>query len=207
MAAIRRYIKKRDIDQQLGRIGEAGRRAAAIVENMLSFARKSDTKKQYHRLDEIVDKAIALAQNDYRLRRKYNFKKIDVIQQFAGDIPAIACDKSKIQQVVFNIFKNAIEAMAQSGQDDPKVVLTIAKEQDRIRLEVQDNGPGMDADTKKRIFEPFYTTKSVGEGTGLGLSVSYFIIVEDHGGEMTVESGPGKGSRFVIKLPRRHDEP
>ncbi len=206
MKAIGRYVEKRDIDQQLDRIGEAGRRAAGIVENMLSFARKSDTKKQYHHLDGIVDKAIALAQNDYSLRRKYNFKKIDVIRQFAGDIPAIACDKSKIQQVVFNIFKNAVEAMAQSGQDDPKVVLIIAKEQGRVRLEIQDNGPGMDADTKRRIFEPFYTTKSVGEGTGLGLSVSYFIIVEDHGGEMTVESGPGKGSRFVIKLPRRHDE-
>ena len=70
-----------------------------------------------------------------------------------------------------------------------------------IRLEIEDNGPGMSAAIRAKVFEPFYTTKAMGEGTGLGLSVSYFIIVEDHGGEMSVESAPGAGARFVILLP------
>lgn len=70
-----------------------------------------------------------------------------------------------------------------------------------MRIEIEDNGPGMDANTCKRIFEPFFTTKPVGAGTGLGLSVSYFIIVENHGGTMNVESVINRGTRFIIRLP------
>lgn len=70
-----------------------------------------------------------------------------------------------------------------------------------IRMEIEDNGPGMDNETRKKIFEPFFTTKAVGEGTDLGLSVSYFIIVEDHAGSMDVVSTPGKGTTFIIRLP------
>jgi signal transduction histidine kinase len=68
-------------------------------------------------------------------------------------------------------------------------------------MEIEDNGPGMDEAIRKRVFEPFYTTKPVGEGTGLGLSVSYFIITENHGGKIAVESQPGKGTKFIIRLP------
>ena len=70
-----------------------------------------------------------------------------------------------------------------------------------IRIEIQDNGTGMDEKTRKRVFEPFYTTRGVGKGTGLGLSVSYFIIKKNHNGEMAVQSVPGEGTTFIIKLP------
>ena len=70
-----------------------------------------------------------------------------------------------------------------------------------IVIEIEDNGPGMDEATCKRVFEPFFTRKSVGKGTGLGLSISYFIVTENHGGRMSVESTPGEGSKFIIKLP------
>jgi signal transduction histidine kinase len=69
-------------------------------------------------------------------------------------------------------------------------------------VEIEDNGPGMDAKTRRRIFEPFFTTKPVGEGTGLGLSVSYFIITENHGGKMNVQAPENGGTRFVIRLPK-----
>jgi signal transduction histidine kinase len=71
----------------------------------------------------------------------------------------------------------------------------------KVRIELEDNGPGIDAATSKRVFEPFFTTKPPGQGTGFGLSVSYFIVAENHGGEMTVESIPEKGTTFIIKLP------
>ena len=71
----------------------------------------------------------------------------------------------------------------------------------RLLIEIEDNGPGMDEKTRKRIFEPFFTTKPTDMGTGLGMSVSYFIITERHGGEMSVESAPGKGTTFIIRLP------
>jgi signal transduction histidine kinase len=80
-------------------------------------------------------------------------------------------------------------------------VLRVAADGNFVRVEIEDNGPGMPPEVCKRIFEPFYTTKSVGVGTGLGLSVSYFIITENHGGRLTVISAPGAGGRFVILLP------
>lgn len=85
--------------------------------------------------------------------------------------------------------------------DTPCFVLRLAREKNMLRIEIQDNGPGMDKSTKSRIFEPFFTTKPVGVGTGLGLSVSYFIITQNHGGTMDVISSPGKGANFIIRLP------
>lgn len=83
----------------------------------------------------------------------------------------------------------------------PRFVLRVAQDQGMVRVEIEDNGPGMDEATRRRVFEPFFTTKPPGSGTGLGLSVSYFIITEDHGGAMVVESNPGVGTRFIIQLP------
>ena len=71
-----------------------------------------------------------------------------------------------------------------------------------MALRITDNGPGMDEETRKRAFEPFYTTKEIGKGTGLGLSVSYFIVTENHGGTMSVESSPNQGAKFIIRLPQ-----
>ena len=83
----------------------------------------------------------------------------------------------------------------------PRIHIRTATQDDRARIEITDNGPGMTPEVRRRAFEPFYTTKAPGVGTGLGLSVSYFIITKGHGGAMTVDSRPGEGARFVIELP------
>ncbi|MCP5047672.1 MAG: hypothetical protein GY940_10905 [bacterium] len=127
-------------------------------------------------------------------------------------MPKVWCESTKIQQVLLNLLKNGAEAMNEkltnerstgSGEfhDNPRFILRVAPENNMARIEVEDNGPGMDETIRKRIFEPFFTTKDVGRGTGLGLSVSYFIITENHGGTMTVESSPGKGATFIIRVP------
>ena len=121
----------------------------------------------------------------------------------------IACEGNKIQQVLLNILRNGAEAMAadlRKGGDDakqPRFTLRLAHEQEanRLRIEIEDNGPGMDEATSKRVFEPFFTTKPTDQGTGLGLSVSYFIVTENHGGEMSLDSAPGEGTKFIIRLP------
>lgn len=102
-----------------------------------------------------------------------------------------------------NLFRNGAEAMQEAKIKQPMFTLHshYDKEHARVVVTVEDNGPGIEEETRKRIFEPFFTTKPVGVGTGLGLSVSYFIITENHGGEMTVESELGRGSRFCIRLP------
>ena len=84
---------------------------------------------------------------------------------------------------------------------EPQITVRLKNEGSMALIEIEDNGPGMDAETRKRVFEPFFTTKEVGHGTGLGLSVSYFIITENHHGAMTVESTVGRGTKFVITLP------
>ncbi len=203
MAVIKEFMEKRDILKQLENIHQAGSRAAKVIENMLSFARKSDSVRSEHNLYELIDKTIELAQNDYSLKKKYDFKQIKIIREYNPDIPKIYCEASKIQQVLFNLIKNASESMGLEKREDkdPELILRLQKVQQMVCIEIEDNGPGMDPGTRKRVFEPFFTTKSVDKGTGLGLSVSYFIIVDDHGGTMEVESTLGKGTKFIIKLP------
>ena len=91
--------------------------------------------------------------------------------------------------------------MSVAGVANPRFVFRILREGEHLRVEVEDNGPGMSEDIRRRVFEPFFTTKPVGEGTGLGLSVSYFIVVENHGGTLEVDSAPGRGTVFTMTLP------
>ncbi|MBI9092967.1 MAG: transporter substrate-binding domain-containing protein [Desulfobacterium sp.] len=203
LTAIKEFMEKRNVVQILQSIHGAGNQAAKIVENMLSFARKSDSNRQKQNICEIMDNTIDLARNDYDLKKKYDFRDFQIIKEYEPDLPLVSCEGSKIQQVIFNILKNATEAMADDKQTDkkPRLILRLKKNEHQIHMEIEDNGPGMDNETSKRIFEPFFTTKTINKGTGLGLSLSYFIIVEDHGGEMDIESTPGKGTKFIIRLP------
>lgn len=207
MEGIRKYMEIRGIPEQLNNIGDAGQRAARIISNMLSFSRKSRSEREQTDLSGLVDDTIELAENDYNLKKQYDFKNIRITRKDAPDLPSIFCERSKIQQVLFNLLKNASEAMGeQQRQQAPEIAIRIQNEGLKMRVEIEDNGPGMDESVRRRVFEPFFTTKSVDKGTGLGLSVSYFIIVDDHGGEMQVESEPGTGTRFIIKLPLKPEE-
>ncbi len=197
------YMEKRNIFTMMDQVVKSGLRAAHIVDNMLSFSRKSGQRKSTHYLHEIMESTIELVGNDYNLKKRYDFRAIKIIRDYSDNVPPVICEKNKIQQVLLNILKNGAEAMAEANTADPGLCIRCFKDKDMVTLEIEDNGPGMDEKTKKRIFEPFFTTKEVGVGTGLGLSVSYFIITENHDGIMTVESFLGQGTRFIIKLPYR----
>ena len=112
-----------------------------------------------------------------------------------------------MQQVFFNLFKNGVQAMASKeyAGGGPCFAVRLCEEQGMARIEIEDNGPGMTAEVRRRVFEPFFTTKPVGQGTGLGLSVSYFIVTRQHGGTMEVRSSPGEGTKFIIRLPVGQD--
>jgi PAS domain S-box-containing protein len=203
LSTIKEFMEKRNVLKILHSIHHAGLQAAKIVENMLDFARQSDATKHKQNIAEIMDKTLELAQNDYDLQKKYDFKRFRIVKEYDPDLPCVPCESSKIQQVIFNILKNATEAMAEEKQTNknPSLILRLKKHEHKIHMEIEDNGPGMDQEISKRVFEPFFTTKETAKGTGLGLSLSYFIIVEDHGGEMDIESTPGKGTKFIITLP------
>ncbi len=206
MEALRKYLEARDLVGLLASLREAGGRAARIVRNMLEFARKSDRAFSSEDLGELLERTVDLAASDYDLKKDYDFRKIHIMKEFSSSLPRVPCEKSKIQQVILNILRNGAEAMAEHGTWDgmpPRFVLRTKVEGDMARIEIEDNGPGMDEATRRRVFEPFFTTKSVGRGTGLGLSVSYFIITEEHRGTLSLISSPGRGSTFIIHLPLR----
>ncbi|MDY6905653.1 MAG: PAS domain S-box protein [Thermodesulfobacteriota bacterium] len=206
MAAIRAFLEKRGIVHQLELIHASGKQAARVVQNMLSFARKSGSQALPCSLATLIDNTIELAAHDYDLKKKYDFRNIVIDRRYDPELPAVFCEESKIQQVLLNIFRNGAEAMnasrVRTGRPEtPRFIVKTSHEEDHVVIEIGDNGPGMDKQTRKRLFEPFFTTKGVGEGTGLGLSVAYFIITENHGGEMEVHSSPGNGTTFVVRLP------
>ena len=204
LPALNAYLDARKLPEMLENIRSSGNRAAEIVRNMLSFARKSDRAVSSHELDALLDQTVELARTDYDMKKRYDFKQIKIIKDYAPAVPPVPCEASKLQQVFLNILKNGAEAMASAtdNDDSPAFILRVVDEDAWVRIEIEDNGPGMNHATRRRIFEPFFTTKPVGEGTGLGLSVSYFIITENHGGEMDVKAVNGRGTRFVIRLPK-----
>ena len=107
-----------------------------------------------------------------------------------------------MEQVMLNLLKNAAHAMLMNLPDrKPMLKLRLRREEKYVLIEVEDNGPGMGEDVRRRVFEPFFTTKEPGMGTGLGLSVSYMIVTQNHKGMMEVESKPGRGACFRVRLP------
>lgn len=206
MDHINAFMEKRSILRMIQAINESGQRVAEIVDNMLSFARKTDAVISSHHPVQLLDQIIELASTDYDLKKQYDFKTIKIVKEYQENLPMFPCEGAKIQQVLLNILRNGAQAM--QAEDAAKDVhpcfilrLSVEKENRMLKMEIEDNGPGMDEATQSRVFEPFFTTKPVGVGTGLGLSVSYFIITQNHGGTMEVVSTLGKGSTFIIRLP------
>ncbi|WP_243358133.1 ATP-binding protein [Fundidesulfovibrio terrae] len=203
MDGLERYLSAREIPELLGGVRASGERAARIVLNMLKFARRSHPCHEAHNLAEIVDAAVELAQSDYDLIKQYDFRRIRIVKHYDPDLPMVPCSSQELEQVVLNILKNSAQALgaAKDRAQEPTLEVSLHAEEERAVIVLRDNGPGMDEQVRKRIFEPFFTTKALGEGTGLGLSVSYFIITQTHGGTIEVDSDPGKGTAFIIRLP------
>jgi PAS domain S-box-containing protein len=199
---INAYIQNRNIENMLDMVIDSGQRAAKIVSNMLSFSRKSTLDFFSHNIDELLDQSLDIVSSDYNIKKNYGFKNLSINRNYKSNISKVECDGNMIQQVFLNIIKNGAYAIINKSSDtSPSMNLSLFQRDDRVIIEIEDNGTGMDEQTRKRIFEPFFTTKDVGVGTGLGLSVSYFIIVENHGGNLSVESTLNLGTKFIIELP------
>ncbi len=205
MEDVEAYMKARGVDAMFRAISDSAKRAAQLVQNMLSFSRKSDSSFTSQDIRRLMDDTLVLAANDYDLKKKYDFRKIEIRKEYGSDIPAVPCEVTNIQQVFLNILRNAAYALSEREWVDeaPRLTIRIAGEEQAVRIEIADNGPGMAENIRKRIFEPFFTTKPVGLGTGLGMSISYFIIHDQHKGTIEVNSMPGQGATFIIRLPCR----
>ncbi|PKN44452.1 MAG: hypothetical protein CVU63_10435, partial [Deltaproteobacteria bacterium HGW-Deltaproteobacteria-20] len=203
MELMARYMRARKLDLFIADIQEAATRAAGIIRRMLDFSRLAESGRSQCDLGTIIEHSLTLARNDYDLKKFYDFKKMDLRVVVEEGLCKLPCTETEIEQVFLNILRNAAQAMAEVTPpvENPRLEIRAFGVGDRVRIEIEDNGPGMKADISRRIFEPFFTTKPPGQGTGLGLSVSYFIVTKGHGGTMDVESDPGRGTRFIIELP------
>ncbi|MGL1900541.1 MAG: ATP-binding protein [Fibrobacterales bacterium] len=212
LSALQSYMDLRNIPRMFFLLKDAGNRATSIVQNMLSFARKDGDRFSTHNITELLDSVIQIASTDYDLKKSIDIKSISMIRNYEDNLPEVPCEASKIQQVLLNIIRNGAEAMTayyteiiEKGGTHPSPEFTFtlkrSKDSNSVIISILDNGPGMSDEISKRIFEPFFTTKPVGVGTGLGLSVSYFIITENHCGTLHVEPSESLGAHFIISLP------
>lgn len=181
-----------EIHSLLDGIKEGADRTTAIVKGLRNFSRLDEDDMKLANLNEGIESTLLILNN--KLKQKVTIKK-DL-----GEIPEIICYPGKINQVFMNIINNACDAIEKTGT----IFIKSEKANEHIIIRIKDNGYGMPQKVKERIFEPFYTTKDVGEGTGLGLSIS-FGIIENHKGKIEVESEPGKGTEFIISLPLVQD--
>jgi PAS domain S-box-containing protein len=203
ITAIRSYLDSREILSFLSAIKESGERASTIVKNMLGFIRRSSSDHIPASLADLVDRTVAIATADFDIKKKYDFRGIEIIKEYQPDMPKVPCSPSEVEQVVYNLLTNSAQAMGNppvTGRA-PKLILRVYQDGLNGVIEVEDNGPGMDEEVRKRVFEPLFSTKAPGEGTGLGLAVAYFIVVNSYTGEILVESEQGRGTRFIVRLP------
>jgi signal transduction histidine kinase len=193
------YMKERNIPRMLEAITESVKNANQRIDYMLSFNIRSDTQFKLNNIAQIMDSTVQL--ENYELSWKSEIEQIRFVREYEENLPDILCDGSKIQQVLFNIIINSAEALKNVPADNREITLRIFRKEKQLVIEIEDNGPGMDQNTLSKIFEPFFTTKGKGLGAGLGLSVSYFIIVENHKGTLAAQSEPGKWTKITITLP------
>ncbi len=163
-----------------------------IVGDLLSFARGSrQSVRRAGNVNELVERVLAM------VGQQFSKQQITLLTELAVELPATLMDADRLQQVVLNLVMNAAQATGSGGTIR---IVTARETAGGVRLTVEDNGPGIASELLPKIFEPFFTTKTGGEGTGLGLSVSYGIV-RDHDGQIQVESEPGQGARFFVRLP------
>jgi signal transduction histidine kinase len=185
------YILK-SIPEMMTRSREGLKRIQQIVSDLRDFARHESASEVQPGVD--INAGIASTLNIVRGRAQRN--QIQIVSDL-GQLPAITCQQARINQVVLNLVANAIDACSEKGT----VTVRTRAVADGIEIDVRDNGVGIPPNIRDKIFDPFFTTKPQGHGTGLGLSVSHGIVAA-HGGQIEVESEPGEGSTFRVRLPR-----
>ena len=193
----------KDIMQNLEKILHHGQRADSIVKGMLQHSRSSDGKKEKTNLNALADEYLRLAYHGMRAKNKTFNATIET--EFDSNLPKIAIVPQDIGRVLLNLITNAFHAVNERKNSapegyEPTVWVKTRKTKEGVEISVRDNGGGIPEAIRDKIFQPFFTTKPTGEGTGLGLSMSYDMVTKGHGGQLTFGTEKGKGSEFIINL-------
>jgi len=191
-----------DIKHNTEKIIHHGKRAGAIVKGMLQHSRTSSGQKEFSDINALADEYLRLAYHGLRAKDKsFNSEIKTDFDKTIGKINIVSQD---IGRVILNLINNAFHAVSEKKKHapngyEPTVTLTTKKDNGKIEVKVKDNGNGIPDSIKEKIFQPFFTTKPAGQGTGLGLSLAY-DIVKAHGGDIKVDTREGEGSEFIIEL-------
>jgi signal transduction histidine kinase len=200
-----------DLKQNLSKIHHHGQRADAIVKNMLQHSRTTTGEKQLTNLNALADEYLRLAYHGLRAKDKSFTCTLDT--NFDLKLEQVEVVPQDLGRVLLNLYNNAFYAVQQkaklvpvgaTGEEDgyrPTVTVSTRQLESQVEIRVRDNGTGMAESIKGKIFQPFFTTKPTGQGTGLGLSLSYDIVTMGHNGELAVETNEGEGTEFIIRLP------
>jgi signal transduction histidine kinase len=200
-----------DLKQNLQKIHHHGRRADAIVKNMLQHSRASAGEKQLTNLNELAGEYLHLAYHGLRAKDKSFTCTLDT--SYDLKLPKVEVVPQDLGRVLLNLLNNAFYAVQQkqqlvldgaNGEEEaykPTVAISTRQVEGKAEIRVRDNGTGMPVGVQSKIFQPFFTTKPTGQGTGLGLSLSYDIITKGHGGNLMVESVEGEYTDFILQLP------
>jgi len=204
LESLDKYFSERKIYNYLSHIKDAGERAARIVRNLLNFSRTGERELKLCDVNSLVENAFDLIGKEYEIKKYYDFDVIKIEKDYGENI-SLFCEGYEITQVLFNIIKNAAYELYRfkklQSDFEPCIKVKTYTDENYGVIRVTDNGPGIPGDVKDRIFDTFFTTKEIGEGTGLGLSVSYFIVKEIHKGNLRFESEEGKGTAFFVEIP------
>jgi two-component system NtrC family sensor kinase len=195
------------LTSNLQKIVEHGRRADGIVKSMLQHSRGASGDRRTVDLNALIDEALNLAYHGARAQdQSFNVK---LERDFGAEIAPVELAPQEITRVLLNLFSNGFYATRKRAQSmgdpvgfEPTVKVMTRDLGNAVEVRIRDNGTGIPADIRDKLFQPFFTTKPTGEGTGLGLSISYDIVTQQHGGTITVESEPAEFTEFTIRLPR-----
>lgn len=186
------YIKK-DLPKLITSCEDGARRVRDIVIGLRNFSRLDEAKLKEVSIHESLDNTLNLLSGEIKNRIQ--------VHKYYGDIPLVTCYASQMNQVFMNILSNAVQAIVGNGNIWINTKrINSPKGKEMVSISIQDSGPGMSPETIEKIFDPFFSTKGVGQGTGLGLSITYGII-QNHGGEIVVKSELGTGTEFLISIP------
>lgn len=192
---LKKFSEDDSVYKPLKTVEKEALRCKNIIQNLLDFARRSEIVLRLVNVNRVLEDSCAL------MEHKFSLQNVKVIKGYDPNLPEVLADENQLQQVFVNIILNAYQAMPEGGELRI-TTRTVGKE---VQILFSDTGVGISPENLNRIFDPFFTTKDVGEGTGLGLSVSYGII-ERHGGSIEVESRVGVGTTFTVKLPIPSEE-
>lgn len=181
-----------EIEDAVNKVETHVERARSVTHRMLGFARSMEPMQENVNINDIVAQTLAFLENEAL------YRNIKLTTEFRDDLPRITTDTAQVQQVLLNITENAIDAVGKDGSVTLRTTYESSAEQ--VSVIITDTGPGLCREELGRLFDPFYTTKEVGEGTGLGLAIAYSIM-QKLGGTILVESTPGTGTTFDVRLP------